>query len=66
MSSEQILATIQNELELARRALNEMTADREFWEEQRANEKTQYACGRVDGLAALARKVRNLIEGEGP
>jgi hypothetical protein len=66
MTNEQILATVQNELELARKALSLMVADREFWEEQRANEKTQYACGRVDGLAALERKVRNLIEKEIP
>ena len=64
MTNEQILATVQNELELARKVLHEMTADGEFWDEQRRNEKTQYACGRVDGLAALERKVRNLIDKE--
>jgi hypothetical protein len=66
MTNEQMLETVQNELELARKALHEMIADREFWEMQRANEKTQYACGRVDGLAALERKVRNLVEKESP
>ncbi len=65
MTDDQILAMVGNELANARKALSEMIADREFWEEQRANEKTQYACGRVDGLAALERKVRNLIEKEG-
>jgi micrococcal nuclease len=45
---------------------DEMVADGEFLDEQRRNEKTQYACGRVDGLAALERKVRNLIEKENP
>ena len=66
MTNEQMLATVQNELELARKALHEMVADGEFLGEQRRNEKTQYACGRVDGLAALERKVRNLIEKESP
>jgi hypothetical protein len=66
MTNEQMLATVQNELESARRALHEMVADGEFLDEQRRTEKTQYACGRVDGLAALERKVRNLIEKESP
>ena len=61
MTNEQILATVQNELELAKKALHEVVADGEFLDEQRRNEKTQYACGRVDGLAALERKVRNLV-----
>jgi len=65
MTNEQIIATVQNELDLAKKALHEMVADGEFWDEQRRNEKTQYACGRVDGLAALERKVRNLIERKG-
>jgi hypothetical protein len=66
MTNEQMLATVQNELELARKALSEMVSDGEFLDEQRRNEKTQYACGRVDGLAALERKVRNVIEKENP
>ena len=66
MTNEQMLAAVQNELELARKALYEMVADGEFWDEQRRNERTQYACGRVDGLAALERKVRNLVEKQSP
>ena len=64
MTNEQMLAMLQSELELAKEALHEMVADGEFWDEQRRNEKTQYACGRVYGLAALEQKVRNLIEKE--
>jgi hypothetical protein len=66
MTNEQMLATVQNELELAKKALHEMIADGEFLDKQRRTEKTQYACGQVDGLAALERKVRNLIEKESP
>ena len=66
MTNEQILATVGNELANARKALSEMIADGEFYDDLRRSEKTQYACGRIDGLAALERKVRNLIEKESP
>ena len=62
MSDDQILATIENELANARKSLSEMIADGEFYDDLRQSEKTQYACGRIDGLAALNRKFRNMIE----
>ena len=62
MSDDQILATVGNELTNARKALSEMIKDGEFYDDLRRSEKTQYACGRVDGLAALERKFRNMIE----
>ena len=62
MTDDQILATVGNELANARKALSEMIKDGEFYDDLRRSEKTQYACGRVDGLAALERKFRNIIE----
>ena len=62
MTDDQILATVANELADARKALSEMIADGEFYDDLRRSEKTQYACGRIDGLAALERKFRNMIE----
>ena len=64
MSDDQILAMVGNELANARKALSEMIKDGEFYDDLRRSEKTQYACGRVDGLAALERKFRNMIEPE--
>ena len=62
MTDEQILATIRNELTNARKALSEMIKDGEFYDDLRRSEKTQYACGKIDGLAALERIFRNMIE----
>ena len=62
MTDDQILATVGNELANARKALSEMISDGEFYDDLRRSEKTQYACGRIDGLAALERKFRNMIE----
>ena len=62
MTDDQILAMVGNELANARKALSEMIADGAFYDDLRRSEKTQYACGRVDGLAALERKFRNMIE----
>ena len=62
MTDDQILATVGNELANARKALSEMIKDGEFYDDLRRSEKTQYACGRIDGLAALERKFRNIIE----
>ena len=62
MSDDQILAMVGNELANARKALSEMIKDGEFYDDLRRSEKTQYACGRIDGLAALERKFRNMIE----
>ena len=62
MTDDQILAMVGNELTNARKALSEMIADGEFYDDLRRSEKTQYACGRIDGLAALERKFRNMIE----
>lgn len=62
MTDDQILAMVGNELVNARKALSEMIADGAFYDDLRRSEKTQYACGRVDGLAALERKFRNMIE----
>ena len=62
MTDDQILATVGNELANARKALSEMIKDGEFYDDLRRSEKTQYACGRIDGLAALERKFRNMIE----
>ena len=62
MTDDQILAAIGNELANARKALSEMIKDGEFYDDLRRSEKTQYACGRVDGLASLERKFRNIIE----
>ena len=64
MTDDQILATVANELADARKALSEMIADGEFYDDLRRSEKTQRACGRIDGLAALERKFRNMIEPE--
>ena len=64
MTDDQILATVGNELANARKALGEMIKDGEFYDDLRRSEKTQYACGRIDGLAALDRKFRNMIESE--
>jgi hypothetical protein len=64
MSDDQILAMVGNELAIARKALSEMIKDGEFYDDLRRSEKTQYACGRVDGLASLERKFRNMIEPE--
>ena len=62
MTDDQILAMVGNELANARKALSEMIKDGEFYDDLRRSEKTQYACGRVDGLASLERKFLNLIE----
>ena len=62
MTDDQILAMVGNELTNARKALSEMIKDGDFYDDLRRSEKTQYACGRVDGLAALERKFRNMIE----
>ena len=62
MTDDQILAMVGNELANARKALREMISDGEFYDDLRRSEKTQYACGRIDGLAALERKFRNMIE----
>ena len=62
MNDDQILAMVGNELANARKALSEMIADGEFYDDLRRSEKTQYACGRIDGLAALERTLRNMIE----
>ena len=62
MSDDQILATVGNELANARKALSEMIKDGEFYDDLRRSERTQYACGRIDGLAELERKFRNMIE----
>ena len=62
MTDDQILAMVGNELANARKALSEMISDGEFYDDLRRSEKTQYACGRIDGLAALERKFRNMIE----
>ena len=62
MSDDQILAMVGNELANARKALSEMIKDGEFYDDLRRSEKTQYACGKIDGLAALERKFRNMIE----
>ena len=62
MTDDQILAMVGNELANARKALSEMIKDGEFYDDLRRSEKTQYACGRIDGLAALERKFRNMIE----
>ena len=62
MTDDQILAMVGNELANARKALREMIADGEFYDDLRRSEKTQYACGRIDGLAALERKFRSMIE----
>ena len=62
MSDDQILATIANELANARKSLREMIADGEFYKDLMRSEKTQFACGRIDGLASLERKFRNMIE----
>ena len=64
MTDNQILATVRNELANARNALSEMIKDGEFYDDLRRSERTQYACGKVDGLAALERKFRNMIEPE--
>ena len=69
MSDDQILAAIEKELAHARKSLREMIEDGDFsvhlaYEDLRRSEKTQYACGRVDGLASLERKFRNIIEPE--
>ena len=64
MSDDQILAMVGNELANARKTLSEMISDGDFYDDLRRSEKTQYACGRVDGLAALERKFRNMIEPE--
>jgi hypothetical protein len=62
MTDDQILATVANELADARKALSEMIKDGELYDDLRQSEKTQYACGRIDGLEALERKLRNMIE----
>ena len=62
MTDDQILATVGNELANARKALSEMIADGAFYNDLRRSEKTQHACGRIDGLEALERKFRNMIE----
>ena len=62
MTDDQILATVANELTNARKALSEMIKDGEFYDDLMRSEKTQYACGKIDGLAALERKFRNMIE----
>ena len=62
MTDDQILATVGNELANARKALREMIADGEFYDDLRRSENTRYACGKIDGLAALERKLRNMIE----
>ena len=62
MTDDQILAMVGNELANARKALREMIADGAFYGDPMRSEKTQRACGRVDGLAALERKFRNMIE----
>ena len=62
MNDDQILATVANELANARKALSEMIKDGEFYDDLRRSEKTQHACGKIDGLAALERKLRNMIE----
>ena len=62
MTDDQILATVANELANARKALSEMIKDGEFYDDLRRSEKTQHACGKIDGLAALERKLRNMIE----
>ena len=62
MSDDQILVTVASELANARKALSEMIKDGEFYDDLMRSEKTQYACGRIDGLAALERKLRNMIE----
>ena len=62
MTDDQILAMVGNELANARKALSEMIKDGEFYDDLRRSEKTQYACGRVDGLASLERIFRNMIE----
>ena len=62
MSDDQILATVGNELAIARKALSEMIKDGEFYDDLRRSEKTQYACGKIDGLAALELKFRSMIE----
>ena len=64
MTDDQILAMVGNELANARKTLSEMISDGDFYDDLRRSEKTQYACGRVDGLAALERKFRNMIEPE--
>ena len=62
MTDDQILATVANELANARKALSEMIKDGEFYYDLRRSEKTQHACGKIDGLEALERKLRNMIE----
>ena len=64
MTDDQILAAVGNELANARKALSEMITDGKFYDDLRLSEKTQYACGRIDGLASLERKFRNMIEPE--
>ena len=64
MTDDQILATVANELANARKALSEIIADGAFYDDLMRSEKTQRACGRIDGLAALERKFRNMIEPE--
>ena len=62
MTDQEILATVASELANARKALSEMIADGEFYDDLRRSEKTQRACGRIDGLEALERKFRDMIE----
>ena len=62
MTDDQILATVASELANARKALSEMIADGAFYGDPMRSEKTQHACGKIDGLAALERKFRNMIE----
>ena len=62
MTDDKILATVANELANARKALSEMIAGGEFYDDLRRSEKTHHACGRIDGLEALERKFRNMIE----
>ena len=62
MTDDQILAMGGNELANARKALSEMIKGGELYSDPMRSEKTQRACGRIDGLAALERKFRNMIE----
>lgn len=62
MTSDQALAIVQNDLALARKHLSEVIADSKFCDEQRRNERTQYACGKVDALSSIERTMRRLIE----
>ena len=62
MTDDQLLAMVGNDLANARKALSEMIADGEFYDDLMRSEKTQRACGRIDGLAALERKLKDMIE----